>query len=180
MGGATDKALAQNNEGRKVGDGIRREVMELSTKMIHDAFEERVGGQRETSVNVAEEQDAFPLPWRRLNLVVRRQPPRLMHELAVLYQLQQIPVRHCGGEKVSLDPSRWQWPLPPLSSRRLALLLPGLHLAGLALGHGGDGELSRRIGRERCMSARGGEEDGASKSRGFGERNRRVSSAGVK
>ena len=163
-----------------MGDGIRRKVMELSTEVIHDAFEEGMRGQRKTSVNMAEEQDALPLPWRRLNLVVRRQPPRFMHELAVLNQLQQVPLRHCGGEKVPLDPSRWQWSLPPLSSRHLALLLPCLHLAGLALGHGSDGELSRRMGRERCMSTRGGEEGGTSESRGFGERNRRVSSAGVK
>ena len=106
-----------------MGDGIRREVMELSTKMIHDAFKEGMWGQRKTSVNMAEEQDALPLPWRRLDLVVRRQPPGLMREQAVLYQLQQVPLRHCGGEKVPLDPSRWQWPLPPLSSRRLPLLL---------------------------------------------------------
>ena len=154
--------------------------MELSTKMIHDAFEEGMRGQRKTSVNMAEEQDALPLPWRRLDLVVRRQPPGLMHELAVLYQLQQVPLRHRGGEKVSLDPPRRQRPLPPLSSRRLGLLLPRLHLAGLTFGHDGGGELSRRRGREGRIGAGGGEEDGASKSKGFGERNRKVSSPRVK
>ena len=72
-------------------------------------------GQRETSIDMAEQQDALPLPGRRLGLALRRQPPRLVHDHPVLHQLQQIPLRHRGGEEVALDPPRRQRPLPPLS-----------------------------------------------------------------
>ena len=71
-----------------MGYRVWRKMVELRPEVIHDTFEERMRGQREAPVNVAEEQDALPLSWRRLNLVVRRQPPRLMPEMAVLYQLQ--------------------------------------------------------------------------------------------
>ncbi|KAI4992716.1 hypothetical protein ZWY2020_007029 [Hordeum vulgare] len=97
---------------------------------------------------MAEQQDALPLPGRRFDLILCRQPPRLVHDHPVLHQLHQIPLRHRGGEEVALDPPRRQRPLPPLSrSRRLPLLLPRLHLAGLTLGHGGS-----------CESAEGKEE----------------------
>ncbi|KAI4998341.1 hypothetical protein ZWY2020_053683 [Hordeum vulgare] len=102
---------------------------------------------------MAEQQDALPLPGCRIDLVLSQQPPRLVDDHPILHQLQQIPLRHRGGEEVALNPPRRQRPLPPLSrSRRLPLLLPRLHLAGLTLGHGGSGEV-------RC--AEGGEEDEA-------------------
>ena len=34
MGGTTDETLAQNNKGGKMGDGIRRKVVELSPEVI--------------------------------------------------------------------------------------------------------------------------------------------------
>ena len=149
MGRAADETLAQNYKGRKMGDGIRRKMVKLGPEVIHDALEERMRGQRKTSVDVAEEQDALPLPRHWLNLVLRRQPPGLVHDHSVLHQLQQIPLRHRGGEEVALNPPRRQRPLPPLSrSRRLPLLLPRLHLAGLTHGHG-----------ESCGSTRRKEEE---------------------
>ena len=82
--------------------------MELSTKVIHDAFEEGVRGERKTSVNMAEEQDALPLLGHRLRLALRRQPPRLVDDHAMLHQLQQVVRRHRGGEEIPLDPTRRQ------------------------------------------------------------------------
>ena len=80
-------------------------------------------------MDVAEKQDALPLLGRRLDLILRRQPPGLMHDHSVLHQLQQIPLRHRGGEEIALNPPRRQRLLPPLSRRRrLALLLPRLQL----------------------------------------------------
>ena len=176
MGRAADETLAQNYKGRNMGDGIRRKMVKLGPEVIHDALEERMRGQRKTSVDMAEEQDALPLPGRWLDLVLRRQSPGLVHEHSVLHQLQQIPFRHRGGEEVSLDPPHRQWPLPPLSRRRrLALLLPRLHLAGMTLGHGGDGEPSGGRRRNECRSAGGGEEGGAGESERFGERNEEAS-----
>ena len=75
MGRTTDEALTQDYESREMGDGIRGKVVELRPKVVHYAFEERVRGQGETSMHVAEQQDALPLPGRPLGLTLLRQPP---------------------------------------------------------------------------------------------------------
>ncbi len=128
-----------------MSDGIGRKMVEQRPEVDHYTFQEGMRRQRETSVHVAEQQDALPLPGCRLDLILRQQPPRLVHDHPVLHQLQQIPLRHRGGEEVALNPPRRQRPLPPLSrSRRLPLLLPRQHLAGLTLGHGGSCEFAER------------------------------------
>ncbi len=48
-----------------MGDGIRGKMVKLGPEVIHDALEERMRGQRKTSVDMAEEQDALPLPGRK-------------------------------------------------------------------------------------------------------------------
>ena len=42
MGGTTNETLTQDYKGRKVGDGIWREMVKLGTEVIHDALEERM------------------------------------------------------------------------------------------------------------------------------------------
>ena len=44
MGGTANEALAQDYKGRKVGHGIRREMLMLGTEVIHDTLEERMRG----------------------------------------------------------------------------------------------------------------------------------------
>ena len=75
MGRTADETLARHNEGREMSYGIRGKVVKLRPEVVHYAFEERMWGQGETSMHVAEQQDALPLPGRRLGLTLRRQPP---------------------------------------------------------------------------------------------------------
>jgi len=104
MGRAADEALAHNYESGEMGNSIRGKVVKLCPEVVHNALEERMRGQRETSIDMAEQQDTLPLPGRRLDLILRRQPPRLVHDHPVFHQLQQIPLRHRGGEEVALNP----------------------------------------------------------------------------
>ena len=115
--------------------------MELRPEVSHDTSEEGVGRQGEAPEHMAEQQNALPLLRRRLRLAFR-QPPGLVDDHAMLHQLQQVVLRHRGGEEIPVDPARRLRPLPPLSRGRplLLLLLLRLEFAGLPLRHGeGDG-----------------------------------------
>ena len=111
--------------------------MELRPEVIHNTSKEGVGRQGEAPIHVVEQQDTLSLLRCRLRLALRRQPPRLVGNHALLHQLQQVVRRHRGGEEIPLDPTRRQCPLSPLSrGRPLLLLLLRLELAGLSLRHG--------------------------------------------
>ena len=88
MGGAADETLAQHDEGREMSYCVGGKMVKLRPKVVHYTFEEGMRRQRETSVHVAEQQDALPLPGRRLGLAFRRQPPRLVRNHSVLHQLK--------------------------------------------------------------------------------------------
>ena len=106
MGGTSNKALAKGDECGKVGYRVRRKMMELRPEVIHNTSEEGVGRQGEAPEHVAEQQDALSLLRRRLRLALRRQPPRLVGNHALLHQLQQVVRCHRGGEETRLDPTR--------------------------------------------------------------------------
>ena len=89
MRGTTQKAFAQHYECVKVCNGIGRKMMKLRTKVIQKTADERMRGQRKTSLDVSEEEDPFSFAWLRLDLPLR-QPPRLLSYHPMFDELKHI------------------------------------------------------------------------------------------
>lgn len=117
---ATEEVLAHRNKCNEIRDCVGWKVMDLRPKEIQKAPEERMWGQRETSVDMGGEEDELSLA--RLGLgFIPRQPPGAVRNQAIIGKILQV-LLHDGGS----DPVPWIRPggSPDRNDVPLAIFLP--------------------------------------------------------